>query len=73
VRIPRAAVRGSQGEEFVFVVGPGNKLERRAIKPGPGGEDPVEVVAGLSAGERVVVEGPAELGAGVEVAERSRD
>jgi RND family efflux transporter MFP subunit len=73
VRIPRAAMRGPQGEEFVFVVGRENRLERRAVKPGPGGDDPAEIVAGLSGGERVVVEGPADLKAGVEVAERSKE
>lgn len=73
VRAPRASVRGSQGEEFVFVVGSENRLERRAIKLGPGGEDPAEVVAGLSAGERVLVEGPADLAAGVEIAERPQE
>jgi RND family efflux transporter MFP subunit len=73
VRVPRGAVRGSQGEEFVFVAGSENKLERRAITLGPGGDDPAEVVAGLAAGERVVVEGPADLAAGVEVAERPKD
>ncbi len=70
VRVGRAAIRGAQGEEFVFVVGLADKLERRAVTVGPGGEDPVEVVAGLSAGERVVLEGPAELAEGVEIAER---
>jgi RND family efflux transporter MFP subunit len=68
-RVPRAAVRGSEGSEIVFVVTGQNKLERRAVKLGPGGEDPAEVVAGLSAGERVVIEGPASLTAGVEVSE----
>ena len=73
VRVPRATVRGSQGEEFVFVVSRENTLERRAIKVAPGGSDPVEVLAGLSAGERVVVDGPAELAAGVTIAERTKD
>ncbi len=73
VRIPRATVRGSQGEEFVFVVSRKNTLERRAIKVAPGGGDPIEVLAGLSAGERVVADGPAELAAGVEIAERTKD
>jgi multidrug efflux system membrane fusion protein len=66
-------VRGAQGDEFVFVVGRENRLERRAIKLGPGGDDPAEVVAGLSAGERVLLEGPPDLAAGVEVAERPQD
>jgi len=68
--IPRAAVRGSQDNEFVFVVGPDDKLERRAVKLSLGGDDPVEVAAGLSAGERVVVEGPADLAAGQLTTER---
>jgi HlyD family secretion protein len=70
VRVPRAAVRGSAGEEFVFVVKGGGILERRAVKLGPGAEDPAEVMAGLSAGERVVTAGPAELKEGQVVAEQ---
>jgi RND family efflux transporter MFP subunit len=70
VSIPRAAVRGSQDNEFVFVVGRDGKLERRAVKLSLGGDDPVEVAAGISAGERVVVEGPADLAAGQVTAER---
>ncbi len=73
VRLGRAALRGPQGDEFVFVVGPDGKLERRAVKVGAGSGDPVEVVAGLAAGERVVLEGPAELSAGTVVAERKKE
>jgi HlyD family secretion protein len=70
VRVARAAVRGSAGGEFVFVVKGGGILERRAVKLGPGAEDPAEVMAGLSAGERVVTAGPAELKEGHVVAEQ---
>jgi hypothetical protein len=73
VRVPRGAVRGSPGEEFVFVVGSDNKLERRAVTLAPGGEDPAQVIAGLAAGERIAVDGPADLAAGVEIAERPQD
>ncbi len=73
VRLGRAAVRGLQGDEFVLVVGPTNTLERRAVTVGAGTGDPVEVVAGLNAGERVVLEGPAELVAGTIVAERKKE
>jgi len=73
VRVGRAALRGPQGDEFVFVVGPDDKLERRAVKVGADTGDPVEVVAGLNAGERVVLEGPAELVAGAIVAERKKE
>ena len=70
VRVPRAAIRGAAGEEFVFVVGREDKLERRAIKVSATGDDPADVIAGLTAGERVVVEGPSDLAAGVVIAER---
>src|SRR5262245_37400653 len=70
VRVPRAAIRGGNGDEHVFVVKAENKLERRAVKIGAGGDDPVDVIAGLSAGERVVVEGPSDLAADMIVAER---
>ncbi len=68
-RVPRAALRGSAGAEFVWVVADG-ALERRAVRLAAGGADPAEVVAGLSAGERVVVEGPADLAPGTRVTER---
>jgi len=71
VRLPRAAVRGSAGAEFVLVVRPDATLERRAVRLAAGGHDPAEVVAGLAVGERVVIEGPAELAAGSRVVERS--
>ena len=73
VRLGRAVLRGPQGSEFVFVVGPDNKLERRAVTVGAGTGDPVEVVAGLNAGERVVLEGSAELVAGAIVTERKKE
>jgi len=70
VRVARSAVRGSQGAEFVFVVGNGDRLERRGVSLGAGADDPAEVVAGLRAGERIVVEGPADIAAGTRVTER---
>jgi len=72
VRVPRAALRGAAGAEHVFVVG-AEGLERRAVRVAAGGVDPAEVVAGLAAGERVVVEGPADLEAGQRVVERAAD
>ncbi|HEX9799301.1 MAG TPA: efflux RND transporter periplasmic adaptor subunit [Thermoanaerobaculia bacterium] len=70
-RVARGAIRGTTGAEFVWVVGADARLERRAVKLGPGGADPAEVVAGLAVGESVVVEGPADLSAGARVVERS--
>jgi len=72
-RVARAALRGAGGGEFVFVVGADGRLERRAVRLGPGGSDPAEVVAGLTVGERVVIEGPPDLAAGTPVVERGTD
>ena len=72
VRVERGAIRGSIGQEFVYVVDAASKLERRAVTLGPGSEDPAEIVAGLSAGERVVIAGPAELSPGMLVAEQQK-
>jgi RND family efflux transporter MFP subunit len=69
-RVARAAIRGASGAEFVLVVAADGRLERRAVRLAAGGDDPAEVVAGLSPGERVVVQGPADLAAGARVVER---
>jgi RND family efflux transporter MFP subunit len=69
VRVPRSALRGALGAQFVWIVR-GDRLERRAIRLGPGDSDPAEVVAGLGAGERVVIEGPETLTAESRVVER---
>jgi len=70
--VPRSALREDGEQQVVFVV-TGGKVERRAVSVGTAdrtGRDRVEIVAGLSGGERVVVEGPAELAHGDEVSVR---
>ena len=61
IQVPRAAIRGAAGEEYVLVVTAKSVLERRAVRLGADASDPAEVIAGLAAGERVVIEGPADL------------
>ncbi len=70
VRVPRSAVRGDAANPVVLVVA-GDRVESRAVRLGPAPGEQAEVVAGLAAGEQVVVEGPADLAAGdrVEVKE----
>jgi RND family efflux transporter MFP subunit len=58
--VPSSAVRTADGRSIVFVV-KDDRVERRAIGAGPPVGDQVEVLSGLSAGERVVVDGPATL------------
>jgi multidrug efflux pump subunit AcrA (membrane-fusion protein) len=68
---PKAAVRSADGRDVVFVVRDG-RLERRAVKAGSPDGDQVEIVSGLSAGERVVVEGPATMKDGDKVRVKER-
>ena len=65
--IPSEALR-SDGDAGAVFVARGETVERRAVTTGldDGGE--VEVLAGLSAGERVVIEGPPALADGDRVA-----
>lgn len=72
VTVPRSAVRGDPANPVVFVVA-GDRVERRAVRLGPAPGEQAQVVAGLAAGEQVVVEGPVDLQPGdrVEVREES--
>jgi len=69
--VPEEAIRREDGKAYLFVLADG-RVERRAVFLGdPRGSD-VWVSSGLSAGERVVVEGPPDLADGDAVEERSR-
>jgi RND family efflux transporter MFP subunit len=68
---PKSAVRSDQGRDIVFVVKDG-RAERRAITVGAAQGDQVEILSGLTAGERVVVEGPATIGDGARVTVKER-
>jgi HlyD family secretion protein len=67
VAIPRAALRKDGDRDVVFVV-QGNRVERRAIGVAAGTGDEAVVTSGLAAGERVVIEGPADLKDGASIA-----
>ena len=69
VLVPKAAVRTSEGVSVTFVMA-GERLERRAVKVGANEGDQVEIISGLNAGDRVVVDGPATLADGMRAKER---
>jgi RND family efflux transporter MFP subunit len=69
VLIPSAAVRQRDGKDLVFLVSDG-RAERRAVRLGGEAGDRVEVVAGLNAGERVIVNAPADMSDGDSVSVR---
>jgi RND family efflux transporter MFP subunit len=58
--VPTTAVRAADGKSIVFVLRD-DRVERRAVSVGTSTGDQTEVLAGVSAGERVVVEGPQTL------------
>jgi multidrug efflux pump subunit AcrA (membrane-fusion protein) len=66
--VPPEALRRDNGRDVVFVVING-AVERRAVTVGSENQDEVVIVSGLSPGERVVVEGPADLADGDAVTE----
>ncbi|MFM2148212.1 MAG: hypothetical protein RLZZ187_518 [Pseudomonadota bacterium] len=57
VVLPRAAVLQDQQGNFVFVVGAGNRAERRSVTLGRSIADQVVIERGLEGGETVVTEG----------------
>jgi RND family efflux transporter MFP subunit len=67
VLVPKTAVRPEGAQSVVFVVH-GDTAERRAVKLGAADGDRLEVVAGLQAGEQVVLTVPATLKDGAKVA-----
>jgi len=57
VVLPRAAVLQDQQGNFVFVIGAGNRAERRSVTLGRSIADQVVIERGLEGGETVVTEG----------------
>jgi RND family efflux transporter MFP subunit len=58
--VPSTAVRTADGRSVVFVL-KDDRVERRAISVGAAVGDQVEVLSGVSVGERIVAEGPPTL------------
>ncbi|HXJ75084.1 MAG TPA: efflux RND transporter periplasmic adaptor subunit, partial [Candidatus Dormibacteraeota bacterium] len=69
--VPKAAVRQRDGRDVVWVVRDG-RVERRAVIVGVSRDDQVSIAAGLSGGERVVVEGLDNLADNIRVTETKR-
>jgi RND family efflux transporter MFP subunit len=67
--VPKTAVRTDDGTSVLFVVRE-DRLERRAVKVGAEDGDQVEIVSGVNAGEKVVLDGPPTLEDGARVKER---
>lgn len=64
--VPKAAIRVEGNQSYVFVVAL-DAVDRRAVKTGGVDGDRIEVLAGVRAGERVVVSPPPALATGTRV------
>jgi membrane fusion protein (multidrug efflux system) len=59
ILVPQQAVsRNPHGDATVLVIGDGDKAELRIIRTGEAVGDQWVVIGGLTAGERVIVDGP---------------
>ena len=65
--VPKTAIRAEGNQSYAFVVA-GGVVDRRAVTTGGADGDRVEVLAGLRAGERVIVSPPPALTSGARVA-----
>lgn len=63
VDVPKAAVRRSGEQDVVYVIKDA-KVEKRAVKVASSDNDRARLAAGISDGEQVVIEGPADLADG---------
>jgi len=68
--VPMAAVVRDGDHAYIFVAGPDNKAHRHEVTTGLAARDLVEITSGLSAGDRVIVQGQDGLpdGAAITVA-----
>lgn len=62
--VPQRAVMQGMGRQFVYVVGRGDTVTARDVKPGPWSGSLWLIDAGLSAGDRVVVDGTQKVAPG---------
>ncbi|MBI9098604.1 MAG: efflux RND transporter periplasmic adaptor subunit [Spirochaetaceae bacterium] len=67
VKIPSDCVNERFGEKFIYVVIDNNTVEKRTIVEGVNINDISEILSGLSAGEKVVIQGQTLLEDGVRV------
>ena len=71
IAVPKIAVRQREGRDMVWVVRD-DRVERRAVTLGATRGDEVTIEAGLKDGEKIVVEGPADLTDAARVTEAKR-
>jgi membrane fusion protein (multidrug efflux system) len=67
IAIPRAAILSDQQGNYIWVVGPDNKVEQRRVQLGQSTPDTAVIASGLKEGEMVVVDGVQRVRPGITV------
>ncbi len=70
--VPRASLRQEAGGQSVVFIAAGGTAQRRAISAGRTSGDATEILSGLTASDRVIVDGPADLTDGAAIEETTR-
>jgi membrane fusion protein (multidrug efflux system) len=65
--IPRQAVITDQLGDYVLKVGPGNKAQRQNVTMGSQTNDSVQILSGVSAGDKIIVDGIQRIHPGIVV------
>lgn len=68
--VPKNAVLARGQLTYVWVVDQGDIARMRLVKTGAGHADRIEILAGLSAGERIVVDGTGRVSDGARISEK---
>jgi RND family efflux transporter MFP subunit len=62
IAIPKTAlIAGDDGQTFVLIAGVDGRAHRRGVHVGMRSRDRVEIIAGVTAGDRVIVNDPADI------------
>lgn len=70
--VPAEAVRQDNGQSIVFLATPGATASRRAVSVGRTTAGTTEILSGLTASDRVIVGGPADLTDGAAIEETTQ-
>jgi membrane fusion protein, multidrug efflux system len=65
--VPQTAIGSSQFGKYVYIVGDGNKVDRRLVSLGPTEDSLVAVVKGVAEGDQVIVGNLQKIGPGMPV------
>ncbi len=70
--VPEIAVMQSGATSYVFRIKPDDTVEQATVKTGVRGDGQVEIIEGLTAGDRIVIEGTVKLRAGQRIVDAAK-